>query len=61
MVQTVISTLNNWLYTYILIILLLGAGAYFSIRTGFVQFRLMKEAFRTLREKRHGDGVGGEV
>ncbi len=57
MVQTVISTLNNWLYTYILIILLLGAGAYFSIRTGFVQFRLMKEAFRTLREKRHGDGV----
>ena len=57
MLAEIISTLNDWLYTYILVILLLAAGAYFTLRTRFVQFRLFGEAFRTLREKTHGDGV----
>ena len=57
MLADIISTLNNWLYTYILVILLLAAGAYFTLRTRFVQFRLFGEAFRVLREKNHGDGV----
>ena len=57
MLADIISTLNNWLYTYILVILLLAAGAYFTLRTRFVQFRLFGEAFRVLREKTHGDGV----
>ena len=30
MLAQLISTLNNWLYTYILIILLLAAGLYFA-------------------------------
>ena len=57
MLADIISTLNDWLYTYILVILLLAAGAYFTLRTRFVQFRLFGEAFRVLREKNHGDGV----
>ena len=57
MLADLISTLNDWLYTYILVILLLAAGAYFTVRTRFVQFRLFGEAFRTLRGKTHGDGV----
>ena len=57
MLAEIISTLNDWLYTYILVILLLAAGAYFTLRTRFVQFRLFGEAFRTLREKTNGDGV----
>lgn len=57
MLGDIIGTLNDWLYTYILVILLLAAGLYFSIRTKFVQFRLFGEAFRVLREKSHGDGV----
>ena len=28
----IINTLSNWLYTYILIILLLGAGVFFTIK-----------------------------
>lgn len=28
----VIGTLNNWMYSYILIILLVGAGIYFTIK-----------------------------
>lgn len=54
---SIIGTLNDWLYTYILVVLLLAAGLYFSIRTRFVQFRMFGEAFRVLREKSHGDGV----
>ena len=33
----IISTLSNWLYSYILIILLVGAGIYFTIRTRFAE------------------------
>ena len=57
MLAALISTLNDWLYTYILVILLIAAGLYFSLRTRFVQFRLFGEAFRVLREKTHGDGI----
>ena len=37
MLGQLISTLNDYLYTYILVILLLAAGVYFTIRTGFIQ------------------------
>ncbi len=53
----IIGTLSDWLYTYLLVILLLGAGLWFTLRTRFVQLRLFGEAFRVLREKSHGDGV----
>ena len=51
MLGDIIGMLNNWLYTYILVILLIAAGVYFSIRTRFVQFRLLGESFRVIREK----------
>ncbi|MEE0880432.1 MAG: amino acid carrier protein, partial [Turicibacter sp.] len=44
---------NTYIGTYLLIILLLIAGLYFSFKTNFVQFRMMKEMFKLL-----GDGVG---
>ena len=50
MFANIISTLSNWLYSYILIILLVGAGIYFTIRTRFVQFRLLREAIRVVVE-----------
>lgn len=46
----IINTLSNWLYTYILIILLLGAGVFFTIKTRFVQFRCLREAIRVVKE-----------
>ena len=49
MLGDIIGTLNNWLYTYILEILLIAAGVHFSIRTRFVQFRLLGESFRVIR------------
>src|SRR5699024_4101550 len=38
------------LYTYILIILLLATGNYFTFRTKFVQFRMLREAIRVVME-----------
>lgn len=54
MLGDIIGTLNDWLYTYILVILLLAAGLYFTIRTRFVQVRLFRETFRVLRERNSG-------
>ncbi|AXI00990.1 alanine:cation symporter family protein [Sporosarcina sp. PTS2304] len=49
---------NNFIWTYILIGLLLVAGVYFTIRTKFVQVRLFGEMFRLIVEKKdNNDGV----
>lgn len=54
----VLSWLNEFLYSNILLILLAAAGIYFSIRTRFVQIRLLKEGIVLLKEKAHNeDGV----
>lgn len=50
------GTIDSYMYTYLLVFLLIIAGFYFSIRTKFVQFRLFKDMFSVLQEKRHVDG-----
>lgn len=57
MLANLINTLSDLLYTYILVILLLAVGLYFTLRSRFVQVRLFKEAFRALREKPDRTGV----
>lgn len=42
--------LNNFLWSYVLIIMLVGLGLYFTVTTGFVQFRMLKEMFLLLGE-----------
>lgn len=44
-------TINGYLYYPILIIILLGAGIYFTARTGFLQISMFKESLDVLREK----------
>lgn len=57
-IQNLLGLLNEFLYSYILIALLLIAGIYFTIRTRFVQFRMLGEGIRLLKEKAyHEDGV----
>ena len=46
-----LGLLNDWLYGYILIALLVVVGLYFSLRTGFVQFRLLGHSIKLLLEK----------
>ena len=57
MLENIIALTNEALYSYILIILLVLGGIYFTVRTKFVQFRLLKEQFRAITEK-PADGKG---
>ena len=43
-----VIVINNYLWGFILIALLIVLGLYFSIKTNFVQFRYFKEMFRLL-------------
>lgn len=46
-----ISNINDALYGYILIILLIAGGLYFTFKTKFAQFRLLKAQFSAVTEK----------
>ncbi len=53
-----VGPLNDFIWTYILIGVLLALGLYFTIRTKFVQVRLFGEMFRLIFEKKESnDGV----
>ncbi len=45
-----VDFLNNILWSYVLIVGLIGVGLYFSIKTKFAQFRMLKEMVRLLTE-----------
>ncbi len=58
MLEKIIGSVNDALYSYILIIVLVLGGLYFTFRTKFVQFRLLGEQFRAVTEKpKDGKGV----
>ncbi len=58
MIEKIVSNINDALYSYILIILLIVGGLYFTIRTGFAQFRLFKQQIKAVTEKpKDGKGV----
>ena len=43
-----ITGINDIIWTYVLVAVLIGCGLWFSLRTRFIQFRLFREMFRTL-------------
>lgn len=51
MLNNIISDISNALYGYVLIILLVLCGLYFTFRSGFIQIRLFKEQIRAVTEK----------
>ena len=57
MFEQIINTVNDALYSKILIIILVLGGLYFTIRTKFVQFRFLKEQFHAVMEKPDDNGV----
>ncbi|MGD6848032.1 sodium:alanine symporter family protein [Rossellomorea aquimaris] len=48
---SIIGTLNDYMWSYILIVALIGLGLYFSLRTNFAQFRYLREMGRLLTDK----------
>ena len=57
MLDTIVASISNALYSYVLIILLVVGGLYFTVRTRFAQFRLLGAQFRAVTEK-PADGKG---
>ena len=46
-----VASISNFMYSYLLIILLIAAGLYFTVRSKFVQLRLLGESIRVVGEK----------
>jgi len=53
-----LTKLNDFMYTYVLIIMLAGVGIYFTVRTRGVQFRLMKDGIKSMMERAEKDENG---
>ena len=51
MFSQIIGFINNILYTYLLIFMLIVVGLYFTFRSRFVQLRMFLETLRVVREK----------
>ncbi len=51
MLENIIGTVNDYLYGYVLIVILLLGGIFFTFRTRFVQIRLFGEQIRSVTEK----------
>ncbi|KDR96656.1 alanine or glycine:cation symporter, AGCS family [Peptoclostridium litorale DSM 5388] len=55
-IEKIVSYCNNILWSYVLIALLIVLGIYFTIKSGFVQFRFLGDMFRLL-----GDGASDSI
>lgn len=54
MMADIISAVSGVFYSYILIILLVAGGIFFTVRTRFVSFRLLGEQLKAVTEKSEG-------
>lgn len=57
MFETIINVANDTLYSFVLIILLVLGGLYFTVRTRCAQFRLLRQQFQSVTEKSDKNGV----
>ncbi|WBW95521.1 alanine/glycine:cation symporter family protein [Oceanirhabdus sp. W0125-5] len=56
--EKIVSSSNTFLWSYVLIILLIFAGVYFSFKLKFVQFRMLGDMFKLLTEGASGAAKG---
>ena len=57
-IAPLIDTIATWLFVNVVMWLLLLAGLFLTIRTGFVQFRRFPEALRAMRARQTGEATG---
>ena len=48
--SSIVDAVNNVLWSYVLIIVLVGCGIWFTLSTKFVQLRMLPEMLRVLTE-----------
>lgn len=53
----IIDNISSFMYSKLLVIILIGAGVYFTIRTSFPQVRLFHSACKAVMEKRPCSGI----
>lgn len=58
--QLFLDQINDVLWTYILIILLVGCAIYFTVKSRFVQFRMIGEMVRLLKDAVPGKGSANQ-
>ena len=56
LLNKLVLQVNDFIWTYILIAMLIILGIYFTVKTNFVQFRFFKEMFKLL-----GDGASKDA
>lgn len=54
----ILGEINAFLYSYVLIVLLVGAGVFFTFKMKFIQFRLIPEMFKLITESAPKDKSG---
>ncbi len=54
--ENIVAFANDILWSYVLVVMLIALGLWFSLRTGFVQLRLFREMIRLLKEGTSHDG-----
>ena len=59
--SSIVDAVNNVLWSYVLIIVLVGCGIWFTLSTRFVQVRLLLEMLRVLTEGIGAKGAGKEA
>ena len=50
-INDLLTKINDFMYTYVLIIMLVGVGVYFTVKTRGVQFRLIQDGIKSMMEK----------
>lgn len=55
-ITQIAGNVDTFMYTYILVFLLIASGLYFSVRTKFVQVRSFKEMIKCVTEQKHVSG-----
>lgn len=57
MLAQIVGEISNFMYGKLLIIMLIGVGLYYTLRTGFIQVRMLKETIRVILEKPEGESA----
>ena len=51
MFESIVGAISNFMYSYLLIVMLVAVGLYYTLRTRLVQLRMFKETIRVILEK----------
>ena len=51
MFAEIVGAISNFMYSYLLIVMLVAVGLYYTLRTRLVQLRMFKETIRIIMEK----------